>query len=106
MDVLILPSDFEGTPRVVMESQACGVPVVCSTAVSPDVCIVPDLFHRISLAKGSAAWAEMVLQASATHVSRAQVESCFSKSPCEIENQAGVLIDRYRQLLQAAQRPQ
>ncbi|MCX6925957.1 MAG: glycosyltransferase, partial [Verrucomicrobia bacterium] len=27
MDILLLPSAFEGTPRVVTESQACGVPV-------------------------------------------------------------------------------
>lgn len=40
-DLTILPSHFEGTPNVVLESLACGVPVV-ATNVSDNAYIVPD----------------------------------------------------------------
>jgi glycosyltransferase involved in cell wall biosynthesis len=40
-DVTVLPSLFEGTPNVALESMACGVPVVC-TDVSDNAIVVPD----------------------------------------------------------------
>jgi glycosyltransferase involved in cell wall biosynthesis len=40
-DVTALPSLFEGTPNVALESMACGVPVV-ATNVSDNAYIVPD----------------------------------------------------------------
>jgi glycosyltransferase involved in cell wall biosynthesis len=40
-DITVLPSHFEGTPNVVLESMACGVPVVV-TDVSDNRQLVPD----------------------------------------------------------------
>lgn len=99
VDVLVLPSDFEGTPRVVTECQACGVPVVCSTAVPLDVCVVPELFHRLPLADGPEAWAKGILRASQARVSGQRIHECFSRSPLEINNQADLLVDLYRSFL-------
>jgi glycosyltransferase involved in cell wall biosynthesis len=40
-DITVLPSFFEGTPNVVLESMACAVPVVV-TDVSDNPLVVPD----------------------------------------------------------------
>jgi glycosyltransferase involved in cell wall biosynthesis len=40
-DVTVLPSLFEGTPNVALESMACAVPVV-ATDVSDNALVVPD----------------------------------------------------------------
>lgn len=40
-DVTVLPSLFEGTPNVALESMACGVPVV-ATDVSDNAKVIPD----------------------------------------------------------------
>lgn len=99
MDILALPSDWEGTPRVVVESQASGLPVLCSTAVSADVCVVPELFHRLPLADGPEAWADELVRVAQVRVPRQRVEECFARSPLEIENQAERLLALYRSFL-------
>jgi glycosyltransferase EpsF len=99
MDILALPSDFEGTPRVVIEAQAAGVPALCSTAVSAEVCVVPELFHRLPLAAGPEAWADEILRLANARIMRERVEECFARSPLEIENQADHLLRLYQSFL-------
>lgn len=105
MDILLLPSDFEGTPRVVLEAQACGVPVLCSTTIPADVGVVPELFHQAHRNEGAAVWADRAIQAAAVTIDAAMVTNRFAVSPCDIENQADWLIDRYLHYLREAGYP-
>ena len=99
MDILALPSDYEGTPRAVIESQAVGMPALCSMGVSTTACVVPELFHRLPLADGPAAWADAVLRVNQVRVPSQRVKECFARSPLEIENQAEHLMQVYRSFL-------
>jgi glycosyltransferase involved in cell wall biosynthesis len=61
MDALVLPSLFEGLPLVGIEAQACGLTVLLSDIISPEVDIVPGLVRRLSLATPASAWANTLL---------------------------------------------
>ena len=99
IDVLLLPSDFEGTPRIVLEAQAAGVPVICSMAVGPEVAVVPELVMRLALDRGAAAWAQAALDLSTVVVTEERVHGCFQRSAFEIEAQADLLLGLYRGFL-------
>lgn len=99
IDVLVLASEFEGSPRIVVEAQASGTPVVCSTAVPSDVSIVPELFHSLPLADNAGAWADSILRANGCYVPERRIKDCFARSPFEIENQADMLVTLYRSYL-------
>ena len=61
-DLLIFPSLWEGTPRVVAEAQICGLPVLCSEATTQASCFSKELFHQISLTKNETEWAETAVR--------------------------------------------
>ena len=60
-DLLLCPSLYEGLGITVIEAQANGIPVYCSTAV-PEQAAVSESVHRISLDLGPEAWAEAILR--------------------------------------------
>lgn len=59
-DAFLLPSIYEGLPVVGIESQASGLPVFFSDAVTREACVA-ELGHFISLKKTAREWAEIVV---------------------------------------------
>jgi glycosyltransferase involved in cell wall biosynthesis len=62
-DVLIFPSMYEGLGMAPVEAQATGLPVVLSTNVPAEACIVPDLVTVLSLSKSIDTWAHALCSA-------------------------------------------
>lgn len=65
MNVLILPSVFEGLPVTVIEAQAGSVPVLVSEAVSEEARIREHGWRRMSLEEPVEFWAEAALEMAA-----------------------------------------
>ena len=61
MDVMALPSFYEGLPLVVVEWQMAGLPCVVSDRVSKE-CAYTDLVHFLPLESGHAVWADRILE--------------------------------------------
>lgn len=60
-DAFLLPSIYEGLPVVGIESQAAGLPVFFSDAVTQEACVA-ELGHFVSLKKSAQEWAKIVTE--------------------------------------------
>lgn len=61
MDVLAMPSLFEGLPLTAVEGQSAGLPVMMSDKITDEVCLT-DLAIRLPISDGaSVAWAEHIV---------------------------------------------
>lgn len=99
MDVLVLPSLFEGLPMVGVEAQCAGLPMVCSDRVPDEVAIGDCEF--LSLEKPARRWAHHVSQAleRGRDLSlRAQGEEMTRTAGFDITHEADRLARRYRDL--------
>lgn len=61
-DAFIFPSIYEGLPFALIEAQANGLQVFCSTCISEEATITPCA-HRIPLDRGAEYWAKEILTA-------------------------------------------
>ena len=62
MDVLLLPSRYEGLPLVGIEAQAAGLPLVVSEAIDPDMDVIPQI-KRVAVNADLSTWVEAVISA-------------------------------------------
>jgi len=66
MDVFIFPSHYEGLGVVLIEAQACGLPIVRSNNV-PDQCKLTSHVYSLSLDDHAKIWAKKIVEISNTY---------------------------------------
>lgn len=93
MDVIALPSVFEGLPNTVIEGQVAGVPLVVSKAV-PEDALISDGCTYMDLSESPASWAEAVIKAAGKEVHLNDAADNF-----HIESQVHNLENKYTEIL-------
>jgi glycosyltransferase involved in cell wall biosynthesis len=99
MDIFLMPSLHEGLPMVGIESQAAGLPLIISDAVTSELDIVKPLVHRLSLRQSAEVWAEQVLQQfhTSSPAKRAEALENIKKSIFNVQKSAEELQKIYFQ---------
>ena len=96
MDLIISPSISEGMPLLLMESQASGLPAVCSADRIPKEIRVTELVCFLSLEKSPLYWAKKCVDIEQRYRfdNRAFWNDVVYKTNFEIQNAAAMLKDR------------
>lgn len=99
MDVCLFPSNWEGFGRVVVESQAMGIPVVCSTEIPIEAIIIDNLVYRLCLSDSIENWCKAIIEAvNAEKPSREYIKLHFEKSTLNVTNGIREMQKIYEQL--------
>ncbi len=102
-DLILIPSleiVGEGLGLVAVEAQRFGLPVLCSLSVPVDARLLPELFKRVSLAKGADHWAEVAVQM--LRLKKPTLEKsrlAFVSSNFSCQASCGFLMELYVELL-------
>jgi glycosyltransferase involved in cell wall biosynthesis len=97
MDVVVLPSFYEGLPLVGLEAQMAGLPMVFADNISGETDFIPRLVRRRSLGEPASAWAEEVLAVrdAPRPVGRAEALKIMEGSPFTIRESVRQLEQLY-----------
>lgn len=97
MDVMALPSLFEGFPTVLLEWQCSGLPTLASAGVTREAALTP-LISYLSLDAGAAAWAEALLTLPRPPRAQASKEAAnaLKEGGYALQDAAAALLDFYR----------
>ena len=99
MDVMALPSLFEGFPTVLLEWQCAGLPTLASAGVTREAALTP-LVSYLPLDAGAAAWAEALLTLPRPPRAQASREAAaaLEQGGYALKDAAAALLDFYRTL--------
>jgi glycosyltransferase involved in cell wall biosynthesis len=99
MDVVILPSWYEGLPLILLEAQAAGRPCLFSDIITEEAEVVFPLIKRLSLTQPAAEWAKALifLKELNLEVNRKKTSALFEKSPFNIETSVAELEKVYKE---------
>jgi len=99
MDIMVMPSLFEGFPVVSVEAQASGLPVLISSSVTNETQLT-EAYSRLSLDESPDRWAEKVLELVNSNVRKSQLKA-VADAGFDIGEEAKKLGGLYIELVQS-----
>lgn len=97
MDVVVMPSLYEGLCIAAIEAQAAGIPCVFSNIFS-DETFVTDFAYKVALEEAPSVWADVVVMAAAEG-SHPDGLLQVRQAGYDVKREAAVLLELYRELL-------
>lgn len=98
MDLILLPSLFEGLSIVSIEAQAVGLPIYASDSISPEHGLT-DLIHFLPLSAGPQVWAQRIIEDVKNLPQRQDMSLVIAQKGYEINNAAKRLENFYGEML-------
>ena len=99
MDIMVLPSLYEGMPLVALEWQVSGLPCIISDSVTKE-CKVTDLVEFLPLSVGAEEWAKEIVRIDTEKKDRSyfDTETAIKKAGFDIKENADELRKLYEKL--------
>ena len=96
MDVLLMPSLFEGNPVSLIEAQAAALPCVISDIITDKIDMELNLISKVSLSSPVEKWIEAIIKASRTaKPSKGQIVMSLHNKGYDINETTKLLTDIY-----------
>lgn len=90
MDLFLFPSLFEGLGIVLIEAQACGLPVLTSDAIPPEA-FVTDIIRSLALSESAQTWADKAQQMLCDAAPRGNTHEAIAEAGYDIRRLAADL---------------
>ena len=101
MDLLLMPSIFEGFPVSLVESQAAGIKAIVSKNITDSVSVIPGLIKFLKINDSDLGeWVENILKS--VNYKREDTREKLTEKGFNIEIEAKKLRDRYDKLIEVA----
>lgn len=100
MDIMVLPSLYEGLPLVLIECQAAGLPCIISDTIT-DECIIENNIVKISLNVSPAVWAKKISEIELKNrmLSKEKIKYKLQTAGYDIECDAKLLKKYYQEFI-------
>lgn len=98
MDLFVFPSLHEGLPLVIIEAQAAGLPCLISADVIPEEVRITELVRFISLNRGPAQWADIILRTLKRNTDRTDMSGQIRSAGYDSQEVQRYLTDFYLSL--------
>ena len=96
MNVLLMPSLFEGNPVSLIEAQAAGTPCVISDIITDKIDMGLNLIYKVSLSSSPETWIEAILKASKSiRPNKEQVVISLRDNGYDINETTKLMMDIY-----------